>query len=86
MIICPIDIVIRSINLSVYRVLMTDASDNVVNSLKYYGEYGPDGAHMPLNYELTRTNESCHTACVWKLADDFLYGVPTYAVANWMVS
>jgi len=59
--------------------------DNIANSLLYYGDYGSDGAHLPLNYQLTQINTSCNGRCMYEVMDSWLYGTPTYGTMNWMV-
>ncbi|KAK2140377.1 hypothetical protein LSH36_1373g00000 [Paralvinella palmiformis] len=66
------------------RILLTDAMDNIANSLLYYGDYGSDGAHLPLNYQLTQINTSCNGRCMYEVMDSWLYGTPTYGTMNWM--
>lgn len=65
---------------------MTDASTGIKNAVKYYGEGGHLGAHVPLNFALVEDLSQESDARDIKYAiDRWLTYKPLRKPANWVV-
>ena len=64
---------------------MTDADVKDNETVKYYGVSSGNGAHLPLNYLLTRLNGECGGTCVHSAINQWLSMVPEGSTSTWLV-
>lgn len=67
-----------------YRILLTDAEDTVNHTMRYYGDGGTNGAHLPINYQLTYLRPDMGGLGVETLVDWWIYNQPEGTSADWL--
>lgn len=71
----------------VTRVILTEAYTNLQNTIRFYGEDGSNGSHIPFNFQLISYTSAASTAADFKTQiDSWLDVMPAGKVANWVVS
>src|SRR6218665_2420220 len=69
------------------RILLTDADVNVEHAMNFYGTYDRGGgANLPINYQLTKINDTCNSRCIGQLVHQWLVGMSPESTADWLVS
>jgi len=64
------------------RVLITDADLEATRAVRYYGnKYGLNGAHLAINYGMTRFNSGLSLN---NIVRDWIDGSPMHATPNWL--
>jgi alpha-glucosidase len=71
----------------VTKIIMSEVYSSLENMIRYYGEGGREGAHIPFNFEMISYVDITSTAADYKLRiDNWLNRVPKGKQANWVVS
>ena len=69
------------------RIIMTEAYTSLDNMIRFYGEDGRKGSHIPFNFELiSNVNTESTASDYFTRINNWLSRVPEGGQANWVVS